>query len=69
MSTELSHHRVHSELRQGRGSTDIVIKACILAFPSIWVSCNIALQVTSCRKKIATKYHVSPLLHICDVKL
>jgi len=48
---------VHSELRQGRGSTDIVIKACILAFPSIWVSCNIALQVTSCRKKIATKYH------------
>jgi hypothetical protein len=33
--------RVHgSVLTQGRGSTEEVIKLCILAFPSLWVSRN-----------------------------
>jgi hypothetical protein len=34
--------RVHSALMQGRGSTEGVIRLCILAFPSLWVSRNAA---------------------------
>jgi hypothetical protein len=34
--------RVHSALMQGRGSTEEVIKLCILAFPSLWVGRNTA---------------------------
>jgi len=35
-----SHHRAHSAFKRGDGGTERVIKLCILAFPSIWVSFN-----------------------------
>jgi hypothetical protein len=35
-----SHDRAHDTIKQGNGGAERVIKMCILAFPSIWVSCN-----------------------------
>ena len=35
-----AHHRTHDFLERETRSTETVIKACILAFPSIWVSCT-----------------------------
>jgi len=35
-----SHHRAHSAFHGGSGTTERVIKMCIVAFPSIWVSCK-----------------------------
>jgi hypothetical protein len=43
MRRVLSHHRVHSAFEEGHGSTERVIKTCIIAFPSLWVSCNAML--------------------------
>jgi hypothetical protein len=37
-----SCHRAHSAFQQG-GTTERVIKICILAFPSTWVSCDICV--------------------------
>ena len=34
-------YRIHGKLEQGTVSTEVVIKTCISAFPSIWVSYNI----------------------------
>jgi len=33
-------YRAHAKFEQGIVSTEEVIKTCILAFPSLWVSCN-----------------------------
>ena len=32
------HYRTHDIVRRRRGSAERVIRACIMAFPSIWVS-------------------------------
>ena len=32
------HYRTHDILRRRRASTESVIRACVMAFPSIWVS-------------------------------
>lgn len=36
-------YRTHVKFEQGIVSTEVVIKTCILAFPSLWVSCNTPL--------------------------
>jgi hypothetical protein len=36
------HFRVRSEVIEGQGRTEDVIKICIAAFPSLWVSRNTA---------------------------
>ena len=36
----MSHYRTHSAFEQGDGSTESVIKKCLVAFPSFWVSRN-----------------------------
>jgi len=39
----LYRHRARPGLKKGNVRAEIVIKACILAFPSIWVCCNAVL--------------------------
>ena len=39
----LYRHRARPALKEGNVRADIVVKACILAFPSIWVGCNAVL--------------------------
>jgi hypothetical protein len=34
------HYRTHSAFQRGNGDTKKVIQICMLAFPTIWVSCN-----------------------------
>jgi hypothetical protein len=34
------HYRAHSAFHGGSGTAERVIKMCIMAFPSVWVSCN-----------------------------
>jgi hypothetical protein len=34
-----SRYRAHSAFERGYVGTDRIIKICMLAFPSIWVSC------------------------------
>jgi hypothetical protein len=36
-----SFHRAHSMFQQGHGTTETVVKLCIMAFPTIWVSFNV----------------------------
>jgi len=43
-----SHYRIHGQFAQEAGDTKKVIKSCIVAFPSLWVSCNIVFGVASC---------------------
>src|SRR5579863_6393021 len=40
-------YRIHVELEQGIRSAELVIKKCILAFPSLWVSCNTPSHLVS----------------------
>jgi len=40
--------RAHAAFMEGGGSTEKVIKLCILAFPSLWVSRNTAFWFASC---------------------
>ena len=35
------NYRAHAKFTSGCGDTEIVMKSCILAFPSLWASCNI----------------------------
>jgi hypothetical protein len=48
MSGAYSHYRVHSAFRNGRGSRERVIKLCLWAFPSIWVSCDTEHHTGNC---------------------
>jgi hypothetical protein len=38
-----SHYRTHAAFERGHRGLDAAIKKCLLAFPSLWVSCNAAL--------------------------
>jgi hypothetical protein len=40
-----SHYRTHDKFPQGLGDTEKVIKSCIVAFPLLWVSCNIVFAL------------------------
>lgn len=43
-------YRNHVKFEQGTVSTEVVIKICILAFPSLWVSCNSRFCIAAAEK-------------------
>ena len=43
-----SHYRTHRGFEQGNGSTEAVIRSCIIAFPSLFVSCNTIVRFVIC---------------------
>jgi hypothetical protein len=58
--------RAHSAFIRGfaNGSTKKIIKACVLAFPSMWVSYNTRILKWLLLKETATQYWVSPSIVI-----
>jgi hypothetical protein len=47
-----SRYRAYSAIEQGNGNTEKIIKICILAFPSLWVSRITMFGIDSGSKKI-----------------
>jgi len=63
----LYHHRAHPALKNGNIGVERVIKACILAFPSIWVGCNAILWVTPFWKNIYHLVSCQSIIILCFV--
>ena len=59
------HYRTYDRFTEGLLNTESVIKICMMAFPSLWVSCNNVVGSASCWYKITTQYFVSLSLLIC----
>jgi hypothetical protein len=49
-----SHHRAHSAFKRGDGGTERIIKLCILAFPSIWVSFKPCPELSLAKRTLST---------------
>jgi hypothetical protein len=46
--------RAHSAFERGCVSTEKIIKTCVLAFPSMWVSCNTRALIRFLLKEVST---------------
>jgi hypothetical protein len=63
-----SHYRTHDKFTQGVGDIKKVIWSCIVAFPLLWVSCNIVFSVASCwHKLLLSILSVCPCLFVPHV--
>ena len=54
-----SHYSTYDVFINGPVGTEVVIKSCLVAFPSLWVSFNNVFGIASCWYKITTQYFVS----------
>ena len=43
-----SYYRTYDKLTEVLEDMEKLIKLCIVAFPSLWVSCNVMLSIASC---------------------
>ena len=43
-----SHYRTHDGFTKGLVDAENVIKLCMVAFPSLWMSCNHVFGIASC---------------------